>query len=94
MTDMPVGSEIARPFLPSRDLELSKRFYEALGFQMVLDVDAWWAHVTRLDRRTRLGVRPPQAPAVQPWGLRVSYLTDPSGELWHIAQRRSGVVHD
>jgi hypothetical protein len=41
MTDMPVGSEIARPFLPSRDLELSKRFYEALGFQMVLDVDAW-----------------------------------------------------
>ena len=61
---------------------------------MVDDVDAWWAHVTRLDLPRRFGVRPPQPPAVQPWGLRVLYLTDPSGILWHIAQRRHGVVHD
>jgi catechol 2,3-dioxygenase-like lactoylglutathione lyase family enzyme len=61
---------------------------------MVDDVDAWWAHVTQLDLPKRFGIRPPQAPAVQPWGLLVLYLTDPSGILWHIAERRTGVVHD
>jgi catechol 2,3-dioxygenase-like lactoylglutathione lyase family enzyme len=61
---------------------------------MVDDVDAWWAHVTQLDLPKRFGIHPPQAPAVQPWGLRVLYLTDPSGILWHIAERRAGVVHD
>ncbi len=129
MGDLPAGAEMARPFLPTRDFGLSKRFYEALGFTklldgdvaifkvgstsfilqqryqkewaencmmqlMVDDVDAWWAHITGLDLSSRFGVRPPQAPAVQPWGLRVVYLTDPSGILWHIAQRRDGVAHD
>ena len=27
----------------------------------------------------------PKAPAMQPWGLRVAYVFDPSGVLWHIA---------
>jgi uncharacterized glyoxalase superfamily protein PhnB len=57
-------------------------------------VDAWWAHITQLELPKRFGVRPPKPPAVQPWGLRVLYLTDPSGVLWHIAQRRDGVAHD
>lgn len=26
-------------------------------------------------------------PALQPWGLRVLYVTDPSGVLWHIADQ-------
>lgn len=34
---LPSGTEFARPFLPSRDFELSKRFYEALGFEKLLD---------------------------------------------------------
>jgi uncharacterized glyoxalase superfamily protein PhnB len=25
---------------------------------------------------------------MQPWGLRVVYLFDPTGVLWHIAERR------
>jgi uncharacterized glyoxalase superfamily protein PhnB len=29
-------------------------------------------------------------PALQPWGLRVLYLTDPTGVLWHIAEERKG----
>ena len=129
MGDIPTGAELARPFLPTRDFDLSKRFYEALGFVKILDgevaifkvgsssfilqrhyqeewaancmmqlmvddVDAWWAHITRLDLATRFGVRPAKPPAVQPWGLRVLYLTDPSGVLWHIAQRRDGIAHD
>ena len=28
-----------------------------------------------------------KAPAMQPWGLRVLYLSDPSGVLWHFAER-------
>jgi|HubBroStandDraft_6_1064221.scaffolds.fasta_scaffold3410890_1 uncharacterized glyoxalase superfamily protein PhnB len=28
-------------------------------------------------------------PALQQWGLRVLYLTDPTGVLWHIADRRT-----
>jgi hypothetical protein len=129
MGDMPTGNLVARPFLPTRDFDLSKRFYERLGFEKLLDgdvaifrvgassfilqrryheqwaencmmqltvddVDAWWAHVTALDLPKRFGVRAPQSPAVQPWGLRVLYLTDPSGVLWHIAQRRAGIAYD
>ncbi len=36
---VPMGTELARPFLPTKDFELSKRFYEALGFTKVLDSD-------------------------------------------------------
>src|SRR5688572_9726829 len=31
------GTAVARPFLPAKDFNLSKRFYEALGFNKVLD---------------------------------------------------------
>ena len=33
------SSVVARPFLPARDFALSKAFYEALGFTMLLDGD-------------------------------------------------------
>ena len=33
----PSGTELARPFLPTKDFELSKRFYEAVGFEKTLD---------------------------------------------------------
>ena len=129
MTTAPTGTELARPFLPAKDFALSKRFYEALGFEKVLDgevaifnagsggfilqpyfqkewaenfmmqlmvddLDAWWAHIDSLDLTKRFGVPLPRAPAVQPWGLRIAYVVDPSGVLWHIAQRREGVRQD
>lgn len=129
MSLIPTGTELARPFLPAKDFELSKRFYEALGFEkrldadvvifrigrgefllqsyyqkewaenfmmqlMVDDLDAWWAHIQSLDLPSRFGVAPPKAPALQPWGLRIFYLTDPSGVLWHVAQRRPDISHD
>jgi len=118
----PSGTELVRPFLPTQDFDLSKRFYETLGFEKVLDgevaifkagsggfilqrfyqkdwaanfmmqlmvddLDAWWSHVQSLDLPARFGVQPPRAPAMQPWGLRVLYVVDPVGVLWHIAQR-------
>ncbi|RYD38279.1 MAG: glyoxalase [Verrucomicrobiaceae bacterium] len=128
-TPLLTGGELARPFLPAKDFDLSKRFYEVLGFVkeldsevaifriggggfilqnyfqkdwaenfmmqlMVDDLDAWWSHVTALDLPGQFGVPAPKAPAPQPWGLRVSYLIDPSGVLWHITQRPLDVSHD
>ncbi|MEA3140859.1 MAG: hypothetical protein QOK23_3028 [Gammaproteobacteria bacterium] len=117
-----MGTELARPFIPARDFDLSKRFYEALGFAKILDgdvaifnagsggfilqrhyqkewaenfmmqlmvddLDAWWKHIVDLDLNKQFGVPSPQAPALRPWGLRVAFVTDPCGVLWHIAQR-------
>src|SRR5262245_39737248 len=123
MSRVPTGTELIRPFLPAKDFELSKRFYEALGFEKVLDgevaifsaasggfilqrhfhqewaencmmqlmvddLDAWWTHLESLDLPGEFGVPTPRAPALQPWGLRVAYVVDPAGVLWHVAQRR------
>jgi catechol 2,3-dioxygenase-like lactoylglutathione lyase family enzyme len=55
---------------------------------LVNDVDAWWKRIEAVDLVTRYGVRAPTAPAVQPWGLKVSFVVDPSGVLWHIAERK------
>jgi predicted enzyme related to lactoylglutathione lyase len=129
MTQVPSGTELARPFMPAKDFELPKTFYETLGFEklldgevaifragsggfilqrtyqeecagnfvmqlMVDDLDAWWAHIERLDLPGKFNVPPPRPPAMQPWGLRIAYVVDPSGVLWHIAQRRDGAIQD
>lgn len=56
---------------------------------LVHDVDAWWVRIVSLDLAARYDVRPPRAPELQPWGLRVAYIVDPSGVLWHIAEKRA-----
>jgi uncharacterized glyoxalase superfamily protein PhnB len=126
---VPTGTESIRSFVPTKDFDLSKRFYEALGFTKVLDgevaifdagsggiilqryfqeqwaqnsmlqlmvddLDAWWEHISALDFATSFGVQSPKAPAMQPWGLRVAYVYDPCGVLWHVAQRRPDLPQD
>jgi uncharacterized glyoxalase superfamily protein PhnB len=61
---------------------------------MVDDLDAWWAHIVALDLPGKFSVPPPKPPAMQPWGLRIAYLVDPSGILWHIAQRPKNPAAD
>ena len=61
---------------------------------MVDDLDAWWEHIESLDLPTKFGVSEPKPPAIQPWGLRIAYVVDPSGVLWHVAQRRPDTPHD
>ena len=104
-------------------LRVVERFYQALGFELVLDadvaifkagvggfilqrydvkewaedcmmqvmvhdLDAWWSHIESLNIPATFGVSwPLRPPAIQPWGLRVAYIADPSGVLWHVAQR-------
>ncbi|MFT3745300.1 MAG: VOC family protein [Pyrinomonadaceae bacterium] len=129
MNSILTGTERMRAFVPAQDFELSKRFYEALGFEKVLDsevaifnvgsggfilqryyqkgwaenfmmqlmvddLDAWWEHIVSLDLPTNFGVSAPKPPAIQPWGLRIAYVVDPSGVLWHIAERRERAVQD
>ncbi|HVV84181.1 MAG TPA: VOC family protein, partial [Kofleriaceae bacterium] len=55
---------------------------------IVADADPWWEHITRAGLQEKYGLRIARPPALQPWGLRVLYLSDPSGVLWHIADRR------
>ncbi|MDX2059768.1 MAG: VOC family protein, partial [Gemmatimonadales bacterium] len=54
---------------------------------LVEDADAWWRRISEADLKAKYGVMA-KPPAMQPWGLRVLYLSDPSGVLWHIADRR------
>ncbi|MDB5670350.1 MAG: glyoxalase [Alphaproteobacteria bacterium] len=61
---------------------------------MVDDLDAWWSRIEALDLPSRFSVQTPQPPALQPWGLRVAYLFDPAGVLWHVSERRPGVEWD
>ena len=111
---------LIRPFVPSRDLDVSIAFYETLGFALghrddsiaimefegagiliqnywveewagnwmaqlfVRDIDAWWPRTDSLVER--FGVRAPKAPAMQPWGIRVGFVVDPAGVLWHVAE--------
>jgi hypothetical protein len=53
---------------------------------LVEDVDAWWRHIDSLALGKQFEVSPPAAPRVEPWGLRVAYVWDPSGVLWHFAE--------
>lgn len=113
-----------KTFVPSRDIELSKRFYLDLGFMInwsneeiaelqigafrfllqrfyvkehagnfmmslgVEDADAWWEQIERLDLVRKYPGIMCKAPAMQPWGIRVLYLSDPTGVLWHITDTR------
>jgi catechol 2,3-dioxygenase-like lactoylglutathione lyase family enzyme len=118
-------TDVARPFLPAKDIDVSRAFYEALGFEkvfdsqvvifavgttsfilqrgyekssaentmmqlMVDDLDAWWERIVALDLAKTFNVQPPKPPMMQPWGLRVAYVFDPCGVLWHFAERRPG----
>lgn len=54
---------------------------------MVRDVDAWWAaHIDAEKLVATFGVQAPTPPALQQWGMRVGFVWDPSGVLWHVAE--------
>ena len=50
----------------------------------VADLDDWWRRTA--DLVARFAVQPPRAPTLQPWGLRVGFLFDPSGVLWQVSE--------
>jgi hypothetical protein len=52
---------------------------------LVTDADVWWKHVEDLKIPEKYPGIMAKPPTLQPWGLRVLYLSDPTGVLWHIA---------
>ena len=63
-----------------------KEFAENLMMHLLVeDLDCWWRHIASLGLDQRFGVGPPRPPEKESWGLRVAYLWDPTGVLWHIA---------
>lgn len=71
---------------------LLQKFYvaeHAGNFMMSLGVenaDAWWEYIQRQELSKKYPGIMCKPPAVQPWGIRVLYLSDPAGVLWHIAE--------
>ena len=64
-----------------------KEFAENCMIQMMVrDADAWWRHAGVEAAVAPFGVKPPKPPAMQPWGLKVGFIFDPSGVLWHVAE--------
>ena len=55
---------------------------------LVEDADRWWKHINDINLPEQYPGIIAKPPTMQPWGLRVLYLSDPSGVLWHIADRR------
>ena len=55
----------------------------------VENADDWWEHIERIGLKTKYPGIMAKAPAMQPWGLRVLYLSDPTGVLWHISDQQS-----
>ena len=53
----------------------------------VANADAWWQKVLAIKLEERYAGIMIKPPAMQPWGLRVLFLSDPTGVLWHIAER-------
>ena len=56
---------------------------------VVEDADGWWEHFERIGLREKYPRIMLKPPAMQPWGIRVLYLSDPTGVLWHIADRKN-----
>jgi hypothetical protein len=54
----------------------------------------WWSRIATLDLAKRYGAKAPSAPKLQPWGLVIAYVWDPSGVLWHIAKKRRTLTID
>jgi len=71
---------------------LLQKFYvaeHAGNFMMSLTVenaDVWWEYIQQKEFTKKYPGIMCKAPEIQPWGLRVLYLSDPTGVLWHIAE--------
>lgn len=64
-----------------------KDFAENLMMHVLVDdLDQWWSHIEELKLGEQFHIPAPRAPKQESWGLRISYLWDPSGVLWHFAE--------
>ncbi len=93
-----LGFELTRveddvAFLKMESFSFILQNYAAEGFaehfmmqMLVRDLSAWWQRVDTEALVAKYNVRPPKPPAMQSWGMKVGFITDPTGVLWHIAE--------
>jgi len=87
----PLGETLAEPSLGSHAFLLQGYYVKEWAENTVMhvlvkDLNAWWRHIDSLALARQFDVSPPSPPKVEPWGLTVAYVFDPSGVLWHFAQ--------
>jgi uncharacterized glyoxalase superfamily protein PhnB len=88
------SDEIAELQIGSFRFLLQRFFVEqhAHNFMMGLAVenaDVWWEQIERIGLRQKYPGIIAAPPELQPWGLRVLFLSDPTGVLWHITDQRT-----
>jgi hypothetical protein len=88
---VPLGDKLANVGIGAFGFLLQDYFVQdwAGNFMMhmlVSNLDLWWASISELRLDQRYNVRAPLPPKLEPWGLRVSYVFDPCGVLWHFAE--------
>jgi len=59
---------------------------------LVTDTATWWSRLMNLELPQRYPGIMLRAPTMQPWGLKILYLSDPSGVLWHIAEKPAEIL--
>ena len=59
---------------------------------LVTDTATWWSRLMNLELPQRYPGIMLRAPTLQPWGLKILYLSDPSGVLWHIAEKPAEIL--
>jgi hypothetical protein len=91
----PLGDKVANVGIGSFAFVLNDYFVQEFAdnfvmHMMVTNLDQWWEAIAKLDLESRYKVRAPRPPKLEPWGLRVAYVIDPAGVLWHFAEEATG----
>lgn len=87
----PLGDKLAHVGIGTFSFLLQDYFIQewADNFVMhmlVTNLDQLWGTISNLNLESHYKVRAPLPPKLEPWGLRVAYIFDPSGVLWHLAE--------
>ncbi len=77
--------------LESFSFILSKFYAQQLAENFMMQIlvrnaDHWWQRVDADHLVTTFGIPQPRPPAMQPWGMKVGFIVDPAGVLWHVAE--------
>ena len=83
----PDGPALCRAFLPTRDFEANRAFYEALCFEKLVDGEV---AVFDTGQGGFILQRYHEENHHHMMQLKVSYVVDPAGVLWHVAETRKG----
>jgi hypothetical protein len=88
---MPLGDKLVHVGLGTFAFLLQDSFVREwaenfMMHMMVDNLDQWWANIDALGLDQRYDVKAPRPPKLEPWGLRVAYVFDPSGVLRHFAE--------